>query len=57
MITIVCNRCGSDDVMRDAYAVWSIEDQEWVTHSTYDHAYCYNCDGDTSLIEKELTND
>ena len=55
-ITIVCSHCGSDDVMRDAYAVWSVEDQEWVTHSTYDNAYCYNCSGDTSLIEKELTN-
>ena len=56
MITIICRRCGSDDVLRDAYAVWSVEDQEWVLHDTYDHAYCNNCEGDTSLIEKELNN-
>lgn len=57
MITIVCKRCGSDYVMRDAYAVWSVEDQEWVIEAVYDHAYCNNCDSESTLIEKELTND
>ena len=56
MITIVCNRCGSKDVESDAWVVWSVEDQEWVLGGMLGHAYCNNCEDDTSLIEKEISN-
>jgi hypothetical protein len=59
-IMIVCKHCDSDAVVIDAYAMWSVEEQNWTLASTYDAAWCTPvcrvCDGETTLIEKELTN-
>ena len=53
---MVCEQCGSEDVGIDAYAEWSVEEQEWVLASTYDAAWCTPvcrvCDGETTLVEK-----
>lgn len=57
MITIVCKQCGSDNVMRDAYAMWSVEEQKWTLAATYDVTHCVDCEVEAPLIEKELTND
>ena len=55
-ITIVCSHCESDAVVIDAYAMWSVEEQDWTLASTYDAAWCTVCDGETTLIEKELSD-
>lgn len=50
-----CASCGSEDVVKDAYAVWSEDDQEWVLDATYDNTDCNGCDSkDVSLEEYEL---
>jgi hypothetical protein len=54
-IKIVCSHCGSDDVRRDADAVWSNEAQEWELCAVYDHGTCEQCGGEASLDEVELT--
>lgn len=54
MIKIVCKHCGSDNVMRDAWATWNVELQEWELLNVYDNAYCNECDGETSLKEVEI---
>lgn len=54
MITIVCQHCGSDEVFLDAYAQWSVEAQDWELCSTFDHAWCAMCDGETTPVEKEM---
>lgn len=46
-----CYRCGGTDVLKDAFAVWDVETQSWDLHSTYDHAVCNTCDGETKLEE------
>jgi hypothetical protein len=38
-----CPHCGSPDLLRDAWACWSVEEQAWVLHSTYDTFYCEQC--------------
>ena len=46
----VCNRCGSSDVLADAYASWNMETQDWELASTFDKgSYCEACDGETRL--------
>jgi hypothetical protein len=55
-ITIVCKHCESDNVMRDAYAMWSVEEQRWTLAATYDVTWCVDCDGESTLIEKEIPN-
>lgn len=50
-VQMVCSHCGSDDVMRDAWAEWDVEKQDWVLSSVYDHTYCEGCEGETTLSE------
>ena len=52
--TYVCKNCGSDDVVRDAWAAWLPELNQWVIESVFDHAHCQNCDGETTLEKLEL---
>lgn len=51
----VCKYCGNERVLRDAYARWDYDLQEWVISSTYNSFYCDQCDGPTSLIEKTIS--
>lgn len=54
----VCSECRSDDVLADAYAAWEPAPQEWVVQNTFNKgAYCNKCDGETRLIDVELTGD
>jgi len=55
-VTIICKQCGSDNVMLDAYAMWSVEEQKWTLAATYDVSHCVDCEGETRLIEKEISN-
>jgi hypothetical protein len=52
-IEIHCSKCGSKNVLRDAWAFWDENSQEWALNSIFDNAYCENCEGETSLEEKE----
>lgn len=48
----VCRHCGSEDVVRDAWASWDVEAQEWVLDQFFDNAYCRSCEeGGDDLIE------
>lgn len=42
-IKIVCAECGSENVMRDAYACWNVERQEWELQCVFDQGYCDKC--------------
>jgi hypothetical protein len=54
-IKIVCSHCGSDDVRRDADAVWNVDTQEWELNALYDKgAVCEQCGGETSLKEVQI---
>lgn len=55
MIVMVCSVCGSENVKRDAWAEWSVQEQSWVLCSTYDNTYCEDCEEEQSLEERELT--
>lgn len=53
-ITIHCARCGSTNVLLDAYACWNVGTQTWELQNTFDDAVCEDCGGETSLVEREL---
>jgi len=53
-VTYLCERCGSARVTLDAWAEWSIEQQDWVLGATYDYTFCHKCEGETHLAEVEL---
>lgn len=49
----ICERCGGEDVVRDAHAAWDAELQMWEIASLYDAAFCRNCDREVELREVE----
>lgn len=54
-IKMVCYRCGSDDVIADAYATWNVKEQRWELESTYDKgSYCNSCNDETRIEEEEI---
>ena len=52
MIKKVCENCGSENVMIDAYAAWCEEQQKWELHSVYDHGFCDDCDGERVVSQE-----
>ncbi|WP_454883040.1 DUF5983 family protein [Sphingomonas oryzagri] len=53
-ITIRCTACGSGNVMRDAWATWDDEAQDWVLGALFDAAFCEDCETDGTLVEQPL---
>lgn len=53
-VTIHCTTCDSEDIRRDAYAAWNVENQEWEIVTLFDNADCETCGGETSLTERFL---
>lgn len=45
----VCSHCGSEDVKRDAFAIWNRTTQEWEIENTFDDEWCSCCGGETSM--------
>lgn len=55
-VKMVCERCGSQEVVADAYAVWDVESQSWELQSTFDKgSYCSNCDGECRIKSVTIT--
>jgi hypothetical protein len=50
----VCKTCGSDNVVIDAWASWDVDSQEWVLENVFDQDFCNDCDGETTIIDKDL---
>jgi hypothetical protein len=50
----VCTRCGSRDVLADAFAEWNDEKQRWGLQNTFDKgSWCQECDDVTTLRWEE----
>jgi hypothetical protein len=52
-IRIHCRDCGSENVGRDAWALWDVREQDWQVGPVFDHAYCFDCDKEARLVERE----
>jgi hypothetical protein len=46
-----CTSCSSVDILRDAWAVWDMDTQQWVLHSTYDEFRCENCSAEAKRVD------
>jgi hypothetical protein len=51
----VCGTCGSENVLRDAFAEWDFAAQEWTLQNVFDDAVCEDCDGETDIEDEEVT--
>jgi hypothetical protein len=52
----ICHLCGSDHVVRDAWAVWDVAAQAWVLDTLFDHAHCHQCLAATRLERVALSS-
>jgi len=53
-VQMICEKCGSTQVLRDAWAEWDVESQEWVLQNVFDHAVCESdvCNGAETAIDE-----
>lgn len=42
-ITKVCSECDSENVWKDATAIWCVDTQQWVLSGVQDHEGCNDC--------------
>jgi DNA-directed RNA polymerase subunit RPC12/RpoP len=54
--TYVCVHCGSERVLRDAWAAWDSDSQSWELTSVFDAAHCEDCEGETTTKPIELAS-
>jgi hypothetical protein len=47
--------CGGNNVTRDAWARWDVKTKDRLLGDLYDNADRQGCDGETKLVEVELT--
>ena len=52
----VCGKCGSEDVVKDAWGTWNRETKMWELKDVFDQAFCLSCENDTSLVWKGAGN-
>jgi uncharacterized protein DUF3768 len=45
----ICQLCGSDRVVRDAWAAWNNQTQNWELSSIFDRAFCQTCEAETNI--------
>ena len=54
-VKMVCSCCEGENVLKDAYSIWDIEDQDWVLFDTYDKgSFCEDCEGECSIEEVDI---
>lgn len=53
-VNMHCSTCGSDNVCKDAWAIWDTDLQRWVLGDEFPENYCHECADEASLIEKPL---
>jgi hypothetical protein len=51
LLQYVCPNCGAAAVKCDYFSTWDVEGQRWETESTYDNAWCSDCDKDVRFLE------
>lgn len=44
-----CRTCGSERVVRDAWACWNRETGFWELEEVFDHSHCHQCGADAKL--------
>lgn len=52
-VNYVCDVC-REDVLFEAFAAWDVARQENVLDSSFDEAFCPNCQGETTAVEVAL---
>jgi hypothetical protein len=53
-VIMICNGCGREDVLADAWASWDAENQRWELEQTFDAGYCNDCQRECTPLAKKI---
>lgn len=53
-VKMVCSECGSQNALRDAWAEWDVDAQEWVLGTVFDFNLCGDCEAEKCIEEMPL---
>lgn len=53
-VEYVCERCGETAVTVDAWAEWSVPQQDWAVHTIFEFAFCHNCARETHIFARPV---
>ena len=49
-----CRTCGSERVVKDAWACWNPATGLWELEAVFDHEYCHQCERETTFVWKRV---
>ncbi|MGB3316254.1 MAG: DUF3768 domain-containing protein, partial [Albidovulum sp.] len=49
-----CRTCGSERVVKDAWACWNPSTGLWELETVFDHEHCHQCEGETAFLWKRV---
>lgn len=53
----VCDRCGGEDVVVDAYARWNPYKNDFELDAVFEYCYCNECEEECDLEDKEVEDE
>lgn len=54
-LKICCANCGSESVVRDAWAAWDFDRQDWILANVFDEAFCPDCESHSKTVAETET--
>lgn len=57
MKKVVCTKCGSDDVLIDAYARWNPYKDGYELDNVFEYCFCNKCEEECDLEDIEVEDD
>ena len=45
----ICSQCGSTRIVKDAWAGWNADTQDWELSSVFDFSFCLDCEGEANM--------
>ena len=52
LIRMICRNCGSEDVLADAWTVWSTAEQRWEIGEVFEFGHCNRCNGEARIVPR-----
>lgn len=52
-----CKNCGSENISRDAWIMWNVDQQDWIINDIFDEIYCFDCEETSKEVLEEIIDD
>lgn len=52
-----CNNCRSENIVKDAWVMWDVDQQAWVINDIFEDIYCFDCEHTSKEVLEEDINE